>query len=194
MNPSSRLGRVSHQFMAHCLLLLAGIYIAWGLWFLATCFHLSEIIELENNEKLKDAIAFMLNWEIFENKKIVLLYQLVSAVLMGVCGTIIVSMFLAAILPISTVVNFVPWLIGFNTAMTGYSLVEKTRTSLKYRHVTTIGAGISNVLITAALLIGLSVYTIGINLFSLLDLAIFMIIGAACSELGAWLAFKYHKL
>jgi hypothetical protein len=155
---------------------------------------LKEIIDLENNEKLRNAIAFMLNWETFENKKVVLLYQLVSAVLMGVCGTIIVSMFLAAILPLSTVVNFIPWLIGFNTAMTGYSLAEKTRTSLKYRHVITIGAGISNVLLTVMALIGLSVYTIGINLFSPLDLAIFLIIGAACSEFGAWLAFKYHKL
>ncbi len=136
----------------------------------------------------------MLNWEIFENKKLVLSYQLASAVLMGVCGTIIVSMFLAAILPVSKVVNLVPWLIGFNTAMTGYSLAEKTRTFLKYRHVTTIGAGVSNVLITVAVLIGLSDYTIGINLFSPMDLGVFLIIGAACSEFGAWLAFKYHKL
>ena len=143
---------------------------------------------------MKNAITFLLNWDIFENKKIILLYQIASAVLIGVCGTIIVCMFLAAILPLSKVVNFIPWLIGFNTAMTGYSLVEKTRTSLKYRHIAAIGAGISNVLITAGVLIGLSIYTTGINLLSPLDLAIFLIIGAACSEFGAWLAFKYHKL
>ncbi len=90
---------------------------------------------------MKNAIAFMFNWEIFENKKIILLYQTASAVLIGVCGTILVIMLLATILPLSKAVNFIPWLIGFNTAMTGYSLVEKTRDSLKYRHIVSIGAG-----------------------------------------------------
>jgi hypothetical protein len=143
---------------------------------------------------MKNAIAFMFNWEIFENKKIILLYQTASAVLIGVCGTILVIMLLATILPLSKAVNFIPWLIGFNTAMTGYSLVEKTRDSLKYRHIVSIGAGISNVLITAGVLIGLSVYTFGANLFGLVDLLIFLVIGAACSGVGAWLAVKYFKL
>ncbi len=143
---------------------------------------------------MKNTITFMLNWEIFENKKIILLYQIASAVLIGACGTILVIMFLAAILPLSKAVNFIPWLIGFNTAMTGYSLVEKTRASLKYRHTAAIGAGITNVLVTTGVLIGLSVYTTGLNLFSPVDLMIFLAIGVACSEFGAWLAAKYHKL
>jgi hypothetical protein len=143
---------------------------------------------------MKNTITFMLNWEIFENKKFILLYQIASAVLIGVCGTILVFMLLATILPLSKAVYFIPWLIGFNTAMTGYSLVEKTRASLKYRHIASIGAGISNVLITAGVLIGLSVYTFGTNLFSSVDLLIFLVIGAACSEFGAWLALKYFKL
>ena len=143
---------------------------------------------------MKNTITFMLNWEIFENKKIMLLYQIASAVLIGVCGTILVIMFLTTILPLSKAVNFIPWLVGFNTAMTGYSLVEKMRTSLKHRHMASIGAGISNVLITAGVLSGLSVYAIGINLFSTVDLMIFLVIGAACSEFGAWLGAKYHKL
>jgi hypothetical protein len=143
---------------------------------------------------MKNTITFMLNWEIFENKNFILLYQIASAVLIGVCGTILVFMLLATILPLSKAVYFIPWLIGFNTAMTGYSLVEKTRASLKYRHIASIGAGISNVLITAGVLIGLSVYTFGTNLFSSVDLLIFLVIGAACSEFGAWLALKYFKL
>ena len=136
----------------------------------------------------------MLGWDLFENKKIVLLTQITSAVLIGVGGTILVVMLLAAIMPLSKAVNFIPWLIGFNCAMTGYSLAEKTRASLKYRHLPAIGAGISNVLITVAVLTGLSVYTFGISLFNPMDLAIFLVIGAACSMFGAWLADKYHNL
>jgi hypothetical protein len=143
---------------------------------------------------MKNTITFMLNWEIFENKNIILLYQIASAVLIGVCGTILVFMLLATILPLSKAVYFIPWLIGFNTAVTGYSLVEKTRASLKHRHMASISAGISNVLITAGVLSGLSVYAIGINLVSTVDLMIFLVIGAACSEFGAWLGAKYHKL
>ena len=143
---------------------------------------------------MKSAITFLLNWEIFENKKSILLYQIATAVLVGVGGTILVIMFLATLLPLSKAVNFIPWLIGFNTAMTGYSLVEKTRASLKYRHMAVIGAGISNVLITSGVLIGLSVYTFRSNLFSPVELMILLVIGIAGSEFGAWLAAKYHKL
>jgi hypothetical protein len=143
---------------------------------------------------MKNTIAFMLNWQILENKKIILLYQFAYAVLIGVCGTTLVIMFLTTILPLSKTTGFIPWLIGFNTAMTGYALVDKTRSSLKYRYIIAIGAGISNVLITVGILIGLSVYTTGISLFSPSDLTICLIIGVTCSAFGAWLAAKYHRL
>ena len=152
-----------------------------------------EIIKPEI-KRMKSAIAFMFNTEIFENKKIVWLYQFASAVLTGVCGTIIVSIFLAVILPLDKAVKFIPLLICFNTAMTGYSLADKMRASLKHKHLTVIGAGISNVLITAAVLTGISVYAIGINLLNPVDVAIFLVTGAVCSEFGAWLGDKYHKL
>ena len=143
---------------------------------------------------MKSAIDLMLNWDLFENKKIIGLRQIISAILIGAGGTLIILMFLTTILPLSKAFNFIPWLIGFNTAMTGYSLVEKTRDSLKYRHIVSIGAGILNALIIAGILIALSVYTLGANLFGLVDLLIFFIIGAVCSEFGAWLAVKYFKL
>ena len=142
---------------------------------------------------MKSAIDLMLNWDLFENKKIIWLRQIISAILIGAGGTLIILMFLATIMPLFKAVNFVPWLIGFNTAMTGYSVVEKTRTSLKNRHVLSIGAGLLNVFITALMLILLSIYTFGVNLFGLVDLLIFFIIGAVCSWIGAWLAVKYFK-
>jgi|GEM_PF-767291 len=143
---------------------------------------------------MKSAIDLMLNWDLFENKKIIWLRQIISAVLIGAGGTLLIVMFLATIMPIFKAVNFVPWLIGFNTAMTGYSVVEKTRTSLKHRHLVSIGAGLLNVFITALILIVLSIYTFGANLFGLVDLLIFFIIGAVCSGIGSLLAAKYFKL
>jgi len=142
---------------------------------------------------MKSAIDLMLNWDLFENQKFIWLRQIISAVLIGAGGTLIILMFLATIMPLSKAVNFVPWLIGFNTAMTGYSVVEKTRTSLKNRYMVSIGAGLLTVFITALILIVLSIYTFGANLFGLVDLLIFFIIGTVCSWIGAWLAVKYFK-
>jgi hypothetical protein len=143
--------------------------------------------------KMKSTIDLMLNWDLFENKKIIWLRQMISAIFIGAAGTLIILMFLATIMPLFKAVNFIPWLIGFNTAMTGYSVVEKTRASLKNRHMVSIGAGLLNVLITASILIVLSIYTFGANLFGPVDLLIFFIIGAVCSWIGAWLAVKYFK-
>ena len=88
------------------------------------------------------AITYMLNWEIFDNKKIILLYQIASAVLIGVCGTILVTMFLATFLPISKVVNFIPWLIGldgFGTAQRRPTfchdqILDRCRNAIKAAH------------------------------------------------------------
>jgi len=140
------------------------------------------------------AINYMLNWEIFDNKKIILLYQIASAVLIGVCGTILVTMFLATFLPISKVVNFIPWLIGFNTAMTGFSLIEKTRDRIVHKHLWAVFAGLVNVVLTCGILTIFSFHFLAENLLGFRMILFLLIIGTICSELGARLAVKYLKL
>ena len=49
------------------------------------------------------------------------------AIFSGVCGTLLLVMFCAAILNVYQVVKYLPWMIAFNSAMTGFSLIEKTR-------------------------------------------------------------------
>ena len=136
----------------------------------------------------------MLNWEIFENKKIILLYQIASAVLIGVCGTILVTMFLATFLPIFKVVNYIPWLVGFNTAMTGFSLIEKTRDRIVHKHLWAVSAGLVNAVLTCGILTIFSFHFLGENLLGSRMIVFLLIIGAVCSALGAWLAVKYLKL
>ena len=143
---------------------------------------------------MKNVITFMFNWEISENKKIILLYLIASAVLIGVCGTILVTMFLTTFLPISKVVNFIPWLIGFNTAMTGFSLVEKTRDRIVHKRSSAICAGLVNVILTCGILTIFSFHFLGENLLGSIMILSLLTIGAVCSALGAWLAVKYLKL
>jgi len=123
-----------------------------------------------------------------------LLGKFAYSILTGVFGVAVLAMFLAVFMELYRVVPFVPWIIAFNTAMTGYSLIDKTRDTLKYKQVSSISAGILNVIITYFLLSLSSFYLFNENLFSIWDFALFLIIGIVCSELGALLAIKYFKL
>ena len=116
------------------------------------------------------------------------------SILSGVFGVAVLVMFLAVFMELYRVVPFVPWIIAFNTAMTGYSLIDKTRDTLKHKQISSISAGIFNVIITYFLLSLSSFYLFGESLFSIWDFALFLIIGIVCSELGALLAIKYFKL
>ncbi len=115
------------------------------------------------------------------------------AIFSGVCGTLLLVGFCTAFLNLLEVVKYLPWMIAFNTAMTGFSLIEKTRDSAIPRHIFAVCAGLANVIITSGLLVMISFYFLGENLFGTHMFLLFLVIGAACSALGAWLAVSYFK-
>ena len=123
-----------------------------------------------------------------------LLNKFAYSIFTGVIGSILLVAFLSLFIDIFSVVKFIPWIIAFNTAMTGYSLMDKTRDTLRHKHCASICAGMANVLITCGILILMSIYFLGENIFQIWDFMLFLIIGIACSELGALLAIKYFKL
>ena len=127
-------------------------------------------------------------------EKAPLLGKFTYCILTGVFGAAVLVMFLTVFMDLYRVVSFTPWIIAFNSAITGYSLIDKTRDILKYKHLSSICAGILNVVITYFILSIISFYLFGENLFTKWDFALFLIIGIVCSELGALLAIKYLKL
>ena len=127
-------------------------------------------------------------------EKAPLLGKFAYCILTGIFGTAVLVMFLAVLMELYRIVSFIPWIIAFNTAITGYSLIDKTRDTLKYKQIYSISAGTLNVIITYFILSIVSFYLFGENLFTKLDLALFLVIGIVCSELGALLAIKYFKL
>ncbi len=143
---------------------------------------------------MKAAFSLLMNWDLFENRKFYLLRQAAAAVFTGVGGTLLVTVFLTTLLPVFKVIHFIPWLIGFNGAMTGYCLVDKTRAALGHRQLSAVVAGLANGLVTAAALIFLSDYALGANLFGPRQVMVFAVIAAAGSAGGAWLAARYFKL
>ena len=116
------------------------------------------------------------------------------AILAGVIGTTLIFLFLNTFLHVFEAVRFIPWIIAFNAAITGYSLLDKTRDQLKHKHISSMSAGILNVIITSAVFTSLFIYLIGEFLFSPWDIVLFLAIGIVCSELGAILAIKYFRL
>ena len=127
-------------------------------------------------------------------EKAPLLGKAAYCILTGIFGTAVLIVFLAVFMELYRIVAFIPWIIAFNTAMTGYSLIEKTRDTLKYKQISSIGSGILNVIITYCLLSLLSFYLFSESLFTRWDFVLFIVIGIVCSELGALLAIKYFKL
>ena len=91
------------------------------------------------------------------------------------------------------VVKYLPWMIAFNTAMTGFSLIEKTRDSITRNHLLAVCAGLANVVITCGILTLFSIYVVGESLISAQKFLFWMVVGAVCSELGAWLAVRHFK-
>jgi hypothetical protein len=116
------------------------------------------------------------------------------AVLVGVFGTILVAFFLATFLHLSGVFRLVPFIIGLNTALAGYTLLEKARDQLRRKYLYAMGTGILTVLMVYAILALMLCYWVGESFLGPLDLLIFLVIGVICSELGAFLAVKYFKL
>ena len=129
--------------------------------------------------------------EFLTNKNSKLAVSLAYAILSGVCGTLILAAFLLTFLNVFQVMKFIPFIMAFNTAMTGYAVIDKCRERIRHRHLWVLGAGLVNVAITCAFLVTLSLYLIGENLLGVQMFFLLLIVGAGCSELGALLADKY---
>lgn len=110
--------------------------------------------------------------------------SLAYSVLVGSFGTILLVLFLATFMHLFEVTRFIPWIMAFNTAITGYTLLDKTGDQIKYKQIYSICAGILNVILAYTILTLIFFFQIGEHLFSRGDLIIFLIIGIICSELG----------
>ena len=132
--------------------------------------------------------------EFLQNKNSRLTANLAFAILSGVLGTLIIAAFLLLFLNAYQVIRFIPFIVAFNAAMTGYSVIDKCRERIQRRYLWALGAGLTNVVVTFALLITLSIQLIGENLLSTKMFFLLLVCGAGCSLLGALLAVKYLKI
>ena len=129
----------------------------------------------------------------FLSKIPVLLRKTLRSLLVGVGGNIILFLFLTTFLHISETNRFIPWIIGFNSCLTGFSLVGKDLKTRRHLKAISVVAGFLNAVISTAFIVGLTQLQFGDYFLGISDFIIFAVIGMVCSGLGTLLAVKYYK-
>jgi hypothetical protein len=119
--------------------------------------------------------------------------QISIAVLAGVGGNIVLIHFLSGLMTAQTLTGLLDWIVGFNTALTGYMLVEKDRTDLPFRRGLCLGAGLVNTGITIFGVNYLYQLMWDFPLIAMADAVILLTIGAILGLAGGLLAEKYLK-
>jgi hypothetical protein len=122
------------------------------------------------------------------------LWQIGIAILAGAAGNIILINFLSGLVTAQALIGLLDWIVGFNTALTGYMLIEKCGTGLPFRRGLCVGAGVVNAGITILAVNRLYAVMWEYPLIEIADAVILLTIGAILSFLGGLLAEKYSKL
>ena len=124
----------------------------------------------------------------------VLVKKAAYTLLTGVLGSVILVVFLSTLMRFENLGYVAPWAVGFNAAMVGFGLVERTRGDLARKR---LWAGILGCVMGLTAFVALNAvfgYFTGILAFGLVDLIIYLGVCLVFAELGALLAIKYFKL
>jgi hypothetical protein len=121
------------------------------------------------------------------------LWRIGIAILAGVGGNIVLIHFLGGLMTAQTLTDLLGWIVGFNTSLTGYMLVEKDHTGLPFRRGLCIGAGLVNTGITILAVNYLYQLMWSFPLIAMADAAMLLTIGAILGLAGGLLAEKYLK-
>ena len=116
------------------------------------------------------------------------------SVLAGSLGAIILVLFLTGMTFATSIGDLLPVIFGFNTALTGYMVLEKTRDGFRRKRAVAIGSGAAMVLVTTGLLNMMFFREAGIFLIDIEQLMTLLFVGIVTSGLGGTLAIKYLSL
>ena len=117
-----------------------------------------------------------------------------KATLIGIVGVVLLVIFCAGLIRIGTINKLLPFIIGFNAALTGYNLVRRADGRLKYKRMWSVAAGIIMAIGAVLILNIVSRYYTGGDIVYIADLLILVLIAGVFSFLGAILAIRYFKL
>ncbi len=117
-----------------------------------------------------------------------------NATMIGIVGAVLLVIFFAGLIRIGTINKLLPFIIGFNAALTGYNLIRRADGRLKYKRMWSVAAGIMMAIGAVLILNIISRYYTSGDIFYIADLLILVLIAGVFSFLGAILAIRYFKL
>ena len=116
------------------------------------------------------------------------------SILIGLFGSLLLVLFLTGLMPLGDTVRYLPWILGFNAAVTGYALLDRCRDRLSSPKLSGGGIGALVAMLVCSLLNILTFKTAGIALVGAVEMLVFIGIAAIFGGLGAWLAIAYAKI
>ncbi len=117
-----------------------------------------------------------------------------NATLIGIVGAVLLVIFCAGFMTIGTVEKLLPFIIGFNSALTGYNLIRRAKDRLKYKRIWGTVSGITMVIGVVLILNIGSRYYSGGDIVYIADFLTLVLIAGVFSFIGAILAIRYFKL
>jgi hypothetical protein len=116
------------------------------------------------------------------------------SVLVGAVGAVIlVAFFNMAVIPTDSI-KFLPVIIAFNAALTGYMVLEKTGTFFRHKWLVAVIAGVAATLLAFFALNTFFLHITGLFLINLTQLMIMLAIGIGASWFGGVLAINHLGL
>lgn len=116
------------------------------------------------------------------------------SIAVGTIGSVILDAFINMVLLPAYSLNFLPLVIAFNAALTGYMVLEKTREFFQRKWTVAILAGLTMTLLTFMVLLAFFMHTTGLYLLGLPHLLLMLVFGVGSSWFGGVLAINYFKL
>lgn len=123
-----------------------------------------------------------------------LLIKIAYSIIVGILGSLLLAVFFTTLMSYGTIEKLLPWVIGFNAALTGYNLINRTNNRLKHKRISAVGSGILMVIITVVLINIIFFNLMGFYPIYINELIFFITIGAVLSGFGAILANNFIKL
>ena len=117
-----------------------------------------------------------------------------SATLIGFFGSLLLVMFFIGVMSVRTIEKLLPFIIGFNAALTGYNLIIRIKDGLKYKRILSAVSGILMVVSVVLMLNIAFYYYTGDYIVSITDFLLLAFLGGVFSFIGAILAMRYFKL
>ena len=116
------------------------------------------------------------------------------SVLSGVLGTLILSGFFFGIMRMQTLSILLPLVVGFNSAISGYMLVERYGEPLNHKKTCSTIAGALVAILAVCSVNALAFRMVGLFLLSGTQSLAALLIGAGSGWSGGALAVKYRQL